>query len=259
MKRLLVIAVFLSALSPGLCAGQQEAEPQNTPESAVKAETTKAKEILKQAQDALKKTKVVHYEGKYEGTGWVRQYVPNIEGTAVVGEASEYNLVRFNCQAKLTPAGSEETVELAAGCDGELYFLTDHKLKIVYADIDEAVLGSHAQDLRRLLLPEFTTDEPLKTELAAEDVQLKEPVEVDGITCHQILITFPRGRRTVWYISQQDSMPRRVDRFYPNPQQGEASTSFILTRLRAESKLTLEPFKVKVPEGYTRTDDFPPD
>ena len=261
MRRMLTI-LLLSALVPGVCLGQDETKPQAKPEDAAQnaaaAQTAQAKEILKQAQEALKQAKVLRYEGKYVGTGWVKQYVPDVEGSAIIGEASEYDLVRFCCDVKLTPAGTEEVVELSAGCDGELYFLTDPKVKTVYADIDDAVLGPYMSDLRRFLLPEFLADEPLAAELAAADMRLAEPEKLESETCRKVVVKFPNGRSTVWYFAKKDALPRRVDRFYPHPQQGEASTSFTMSKVSSESKFSLEPFKVKVPEGYTRTDDFPP-
>lgn len=252
--RRLAVAMLLLALVPGASLGQQDAKS----DDSTQTKAAKAKEILKQARDALKNTKLLRYEGKYAGTGWVKQYVPDIEGSAVVGKASEYDLVRFHCSVKLTPPGAEDALELTAGCDGELYFLTDPKAKMVYADIDDAVLGRHARSLQRLLLPEFNLDDPFASELKAEDIQLKEPAQIGGETCDQILVTFPDGRKVAWYIATKDLLPRRVDRFYQNPQQGEASTSLIMTKLVAESKSSLAPFKVKVPEGFTKTDDFPP-
>ena len=53
--RRLAVAMFLLVLLPGVSLGQQDAKP----DDSAQAQATKAKEILKQARDALQKTKVL--------------------------------------------------------------------------------------------------------------------------------------------------------------------------------------------------------
>jgi hypothetical protein len=223
-----------------------------------KSELSSPIEILKQAQAALKEVKLVRYRGSYKGTAWITAYVPNIEGTAMLGEPSEHDIARFRCEVKLTPVGSSETIELTAGSDGDLYYVIDPQAKIVYADIDPAVLGSRQRDPRRLLVQSFVVEEPLAEELQAENVELKEDAEIGGVACYQILVPRAAGREFVWYIAKQDFLPRRVDGHYKNPAGELGTTQLELTDLVAEREFRLAPFELTVPEGFTRTDDFAP-
>jgi outer membrane lipoprotein-sorting protein len=222
------------------------------------AESGKAKEILKKSQEALRKVKLARYTGKYTGTEWVRQYVPDIDGSSSIGEPSEYDIARFLCNVKMTPHGSEEVIDVTAGSDGDLFYLVDAKKKKVYADIDEAVLGTHARDVQRLLLRDFIAKEPLATELGAEKVELKEPVDIGGQACHQVHVTFSDTRSTVWFISKKDWLPRRVDRLYKNEEGELGMTRLVISDLVASPTLDTAPFKLTVPEGYTKTDEFAP-
>ncbi len=52
------------------------------------------------------------------------------------------------------------------------------KTKTVYADMDEAVLGTHSRNVQRVLLGEFVAKEPRAEDLKAEKVELKEAVEI---------------------------------------------------------------------------------
>ncbi len=180
MTLILCLAAATSVGQPGGDAGTTDQE---------KSSLSETKEVLEKAEAALKKVRHVSYEGRYEGTGWVTQYIATVEGSAMLGETAEHNIPRFRCEVKLTPPGSEETVELAAGCDGDVFFLIDSKSKTVYADIDEAVLGTHSQNLQRLLLNDFVDDEPLShlsESLEAGKLELKESVEVGGEPCHVV-------------------------------------------------------------------------
>ena len=163
MKRMMlpVIGLVVAALTVTPCAFSGEPEQKGTGSPAAKAEAADPMEVLKKAEEALKKVKQVTYKAQYKGTEWVTAFVPSLEGTAMLGEPSEYDIARFRCEVKLTPRGESEAVELSAGSDGDLYYLIDPAKKIVYADIDEAVLGKHQRDLQRVLLRDFVANEPL--------------------------------------------------------------------------------------------------
>ena len=217
-----------------------------------------AKEILEKSEAALKQVKLVRYQAQYEGTGWVKEYVADVAGSAVLGEPSKYDITRFRCEVKLTPPKSEETFELSAGCDGDLFFLIDSKAKMVYADIDQAVFGAQDRNLQRVLLPDFVAKEPLADDLKAEKVELRESAKVGDEACYQVHVTRSETQEVTWFISKKDWLPRRVDRLYKNPQGESGTTQLVMTDLVAESTFRAAPFKLTVPDGYTKTDEFAP-
>ncbi|UCE60530.1 MAG: DUF2092 domain-containing protein [Phycisphaerales bacterium] len=221
-----------------------------------KAEPSEATKVLEKSAEALTQVKFARYDAAYKGTGWATQYVPTIEGSVVLGEPSEYDILRFRCEVKLTPTGSEETLEYVVGSDGDLHFLIDAKEKMVYADMDEAVLGTRQRDLQRALLRDFVAKEPLANDIKAEKVELKDVETVDGVECQQVHVTYGETREAVWFISKKDQLPRRVVRVYKNDKGEIGTTELTLSELKVSKKVDLTQFKLTVPEGYKRTDDF---
>ena len=200
----------------------------------------------------------MQYDAHYSATGWITAHVPQIEGCAVLGEPSQYDIVRLRTEVKMTPPKSEEMIALTAGCDGDLFFLIDPKVKMVYADIDEAVLGTQQRNVQRLLMREFVTKEPLADVLKAEKPELKETGQVGDETCYQIHVSLSDTRGITWFVSKKGWLPRRVDRLYQNPEKEEGSTRLVLTNVIARATFSIEPFKAIVPHGFTRRDDFAP-
>ncbi len=243
------LALAMSAGLANVVAGEPESG------SATKDE---AKKILRKAEAALKDVKSASYYGRYEGTGWVKQYVPTVEGNTKIGEPSKYDITRFQCEAKLTPQGADEALELTAGSDGELFYLIDMQAKIAYADIDPAVLGSHQRGLQRLLLRELAEKEPLAEDLKVENVQLTDEADVSGEACHTVVVDRGEDPKTTWYISKKDWLPRRVDRIYHNPEGTEGSTTLVLDNLVASPTMKTAMFELVVPKGFKKTDDFAP-
>jgi outer membrane lipoprotein-sorting protein len=218
----------------------------------------KAKEILGKTAAALEKIRFARYEGNYKGIGWATEYVPRIEGSVALGEPSEYDIERFYCKVKLTPQKSEDTLELTAGSDGDIYFLVDQATKTVYADMDEAVLGPQSRNIQRILMRPFVAKEPLADDLKAEKVELMEPTVVAGEDCHQVRVTRSESQDVVWFVSKKDWLPRRVDRHYKNDKGEIGTTQLVLAKLTAETTFKPAPFQLKVPKGFTKTDEFAP-
>ena len=236
----------------------QDVDPK-PPQSAPSPETSKqGREILEKAQDALKQVKTVRYRMKYQAAGWVTKYASNVEGTVFVGELSELNIPRFRCEIKITPPDAKEPVELQAGSDGDLYYVIDPKAKIVYADIDEAVLGSRSQDVLRVPLRQFIVTEPLAGELRSNKIELKDEEVVGGVDCHRIEITMTPTHRIVWFIAKKDHLPRRLVRVYTDATLGDGSVVYEIHDLEAMTTCDAKDFELKVPDGYKKTDDFAP-
>ena len=62
-----------------------------------------------------------------------------------------------------------------------------------------------------------------------------------------------------WYFSKKDFLPRRVDRLFPAREGAPAGgRSLIVTSVTPAPKFDKDPFKLDLPEGYTKSDDFAP-
>ncbi len=158
----------------------------------------------------------------------------------------------------MTPPDSDETIEVLAGSNGDLFYLIDPATKMVYADIDEAVLGSRTRDPRRVLLHEFVAKEPLAEDLKAHKIELEDKTKVGNETCYRVHITRSEPPEVIWYLSTKDLLPRRIDRLYKNPEGKVGSTQLALTDLVAEPTCNTALFELTVPQGFTQTDEFAP-
>jgi outer membrane lipoprotein-sorting protein len=241
------------------------------------------KDILRKAADATTKVTTASYKADYTGTGWVAQHVADVRGTAIIGGRSEWDIARFRCDVKLRKpqpkdddkdvAGeaksesqglwSDEVKSFTAGCDGDVYFLIDPQAKIAYQDMDPAVLGADSRNLQRVILPEFSAKEPFKEALEAKSVEIVGSESVAGEDCHRVTVktSEPSPAAVDWYISKKDYLPRKVVRTYNNrsdPEGPQGTTELTISQLVINPKFKADPFKLVVPSGFKKTDEFAP-
>ncbi len=158
-------------------------------------------------------------------------------------------------------AASSDEVELTAGSDGNVYFLIDPKSKMAYEDMDPAVIGKHERNVQRVLMPGFGAQEPFKDELEADSIELKGTAEIGDEPCHEIYVDAKEPPDLIWYLSKKDLLPRRLVRVYPNqrdPEGEDGTTQLTISNLELNPRPEHDPFKLRVPEGFTKTDDFAP-
>lgn len=226
-----------------------------------KTESAKGRAILAKAAAALKQVKRVSYRADYTATGWVARFVATVQGTAVMGEQSKWEIDRFRCEVKLQKPDSSETLEFAAGSDGNVFFLVDSKTRTAHEDMDPAVLGSNGRDIQRVLMPVFSAPEPLSDELESDSIESTGTATVSGEECYKIHVKTDTPPELVWFLSKKDYLPRRVLRIYPNrrdPEGEEGTTQLTISDLVVNPKFAEDPFRLVLPEGFSKTDDFAP-
>ena len=231
------------------------------PASPGGAELTDAKEVLKKADEAVRKVGTVSYSATAKSTGWLESRAPSAEGTAVLSGKgkTQQDMAKFLIKVKSTPPGSSEPVEITGGSDGETFFLIDPATKTVYEDIDPAVMGKNMRLIQGLMARCFTLEEPFADELKAEKVELRDSVKVGDDDCYQVAIPNPNGQgESIWYFAKKDFLPRRRDRIMVNPAGEKGSREVNLADLKVDPALEGNPFKAVTPEGFKKTDDFAP-
>ena len=144
-----------------------------------------AREILKKARDALTKVTLVAYDFDFKGTGGLEPRGRAVSGNTVLGLPSEDKVDRFRSQVEIEDPSSLQPIKLTVGGDGNELFFTDHKKKTVYQDLDPAVLGRRGTRIQQLLRREFISEEPLKDEIAAEKLELRDSQSIGGEDCFQ--------------------------------------------------------------------------
>ena len=218
-------------------------------------ELSDAAAVLSKAQAAAKQADIVRYTVQYLPSGWLTSRVPRIEGTVIVGDQSKWKLDRFRCDIKIRKPDSEETVELTAGCDGEVYFLIDPRTKTAHEDMDPTVMGSNSRNVQRVVLSALGAAEPYSDEIKAEKKELREAVKIGEVECHQVYAKLTE-REVLWFFSKTDFLPRRLERVATNPAGEVATVQLTVTGLVVNPKPSSNPFKLVVPEGYKKTDQF---
>ncbi len=216
------------------------------------------RKIIEQCASKIKQAHVVSYEVDYKGTAWVAKRVGEVSGKVVVGGRSEWDVDEFWCDVTLKKHDSEEAIHLMAGSDGDQYFLIDPKTKMAHLDMDPAVLGSQGRNVRRAIFRQYTSKEPMKDVLEAKKIELQGTELVGQEACHKIEVIEEDDSRSVWFISQKDYLPRRVVGYHVHPEHGEGTTDLTMSHVKIDPRMDHGPFKLVVPAGFTKTDDFAP-
>ena len=237
MKKLLSIAMVLGF------AGAATAED---------GELKDPVEILKKVDSASKAVKSVKYNASVKGRGDAPSQRPATDGSVIlvqVGDDGASN--KFRIIGKGTMPNSAETIEFDMGGDGETFFLIDPVSKIAYEDIDPAVVGRAGRIGRALIMREYTHPTPFSDEINGDKQELQGVVKVGDHDCYKIHVVYQNASEAVWYFSTKDFLPRRVERII-----GNGGSDLIVTDLVVEPKISDDTFKLVLPEGFTKSDDF---
>jgi len=222
-------------------------------------ELTDPVEILKKVDEATKAVKAVQYDVEFEGTGAAAARAAKGEGTylftGVVGTRPQ----KYRADIKIKRPDSEEVQHLTGGSDGDVYFLIDHANKKAYEDIDPAVIGTIGRPLQAGLMVEFVHETPFTDEINATKHELRGSKTIGGEDCYEIHVGYAnQAQEATWYFSKKDFLPRgRID-FFRVPNQPEGGQQKFLKNLKVDPPIDADAFKLKLPEGYTKTDDFAP-
>jgi outer membrane lipoprotein-sorting protein len=233
----------------GAAAFAQETPPARSPE---------ALEILKQVDATIKKIDAVRLEASVTPSGAATQFLPASEGVTVLigwkGNLPE----KFWGEVTVRRAGSTEPEKVTGGGDGESYFLIDHKNRKGYEDIDPGVMGSGGRAVMGVAMLEFVHPTPYDDELNGEKVELLGTEKVGDEECDKIAITYAGGQGTsTWFFSRKDHLPRRRTRGFTTPQ-GDGAIDTVIKKIEIDPKVDASLFKMQLPEGYAKINDFAP-
>jgi outer membrane lipoprotein-sorting protein len=219
-------------------------------------------EILKKADEASKPVHSYRYTATAEGLFAEAERSPKVTGKLAAMPAAEGKQAMFRCEAKLTRPGSSDVEEVITGCDGENYYVIDGKNKKVYVDLDPAVMGSFRRTAGALRMQEYGHATPFSDEINGKVTELKGVEKVGDEECYHVYVEYGAqagGLATDWYFSTKDFLPRRSDRVRTNAETGQkGGGKLAVTNLEVNPKLEAKDFKLTVPEGYTKVEDFAP-
>jgi hypothetical protein len=217
-------------------------------------------EILKKVDAAAKAVKAVKYDVVYEGLAAAAANTPKVEASIIAsgfaGNAPEKYLV----DAKIILPNATNPRRITGGTDNDMFYVVHHDTKMAYEDIDPAVMGTAAQIIARAWMIEFVHPTPFSDELNGRTRELRGSKTIDGEDCFEVHVVYAveRAPQATWYVSKKDFLPRgRIDT-YMRPDGQQLVWQKTISNLVINPELDDEVFKLKLPEGYTKTDDFAP-
>ncbi len=214
--------------------------------------------ILKRADNATKAVKLIRYDAKWEGAGWAESQTRKLQGTVIASKKADDKPQVFLIVMTVQAPGSSEERGYTVGSDGTNFFLIDSKEKLVYEDSDRTVMGQGGRIAQALAMIEFVHAKPFTDELTGQKAMLLGTETVGGEVCDHVLVVYANGQEAEWYFSKRDNLPRRVDRIVKNAEGVKAKRIRTITNLVVDPQLPDDTFKVKVPEGFEKTDDLAP-
>lgn len=241
MRLLAVVGCVAFCAASGLAHGEGESK--------------RAREILQKAVEALNNVQYVSYDFEYKGTGFMARRGGEATGKVMLGPPSEWGIAQLYCEADVENPSSKNPDKFTIGCDGDVYFFTDHQKKTVYEDMDSAVLGTKGRNLQQLIVTVFVDADPLKRALESKAVTMRKDKTIGDKDCYQVVVKGQRGSDVAWLIAKDDYLPRARNQVFEGRGR-KGSRSFTITNLKVLSKVNGNPFVAKVPDGYKKTDDF---
>lgn len=218
-------------------------------------------DILVKVDAAAKAVKSVRYRGSFRGTGWLEDRVSQVMGKATIGgwytnTIGVRRFERFRFDVEVRDPGSEEVRKLVAGNVGDQSYLIDWRNEIVHAAGAYDVIGSDGRTAQAIGMVEFVHPTPFSDEINADRAEMRGTAAVGGEKCHVVYVDYARGREeATWYFSQNDYLPRRVDRMYRDGD-ALATTELIVTDLVVDPEIDDDDLALTVPEGFETTEEF---
>ena len=257
MKRIIWLWLSLTLAVPAAYAQQREEKPASQPADPV--------ELLKKADAACKALKAVTYEVSYEGTGELKARVGRVQAKVTAARLTGKTDVlglgqKFVVDARITMPGGNEPQHVTVGTDGDKFYVVRHDAKKVHEDVDPAVLGRTGGAVVGAMMLEYLHPAPYDDELKGKKRELLGTKAVEGVDCYEIHVAYASegAPEATWYFSTKDNLPmRRIDEVtVPDGKKGAAEKT--ASKLDTNPKLDEDAFKLKVPEGYTKTDEPAP-
>lgn len=216
-------------------------------------------DILKKVDAAARAVKAVQYDLVLDATAVQRGKLEASIMAAGRPAEGAYLPEKWRVDATITLPGANESIHLTGGCDGEDFYLIDHRHKIAYVDMDPAVLGPAQGTLVRSMFVEFLHPAPFNDEIHGKSQELRKSEKLGDEDCYVIHVVYASDEapQATWWFSKKDFLPRqRVDEYrYPGLQGPIRRT---VSKLVVDPKLADDAFKVTLPAGYEQSDDFAP-
>lgn len=214
------------------------------------AQTPDAREVLRQAQDAIPAIKTVRYEAKGQADGWLTQRVAAMEGVVTLMAAPGEPTPKLRVDAQAIPPGQTQPVTLHLTCDDTFVTVAEHGQRVFLRralPIGDSLLNSAAA----ILVRELASEKPYEREAEAGSLEYVGTEAVGGVECDVVHAVLAGDEGEVrWHFARADHLPRRVQRFVRNGQ-GVASITTSIAKLEVNVDIGATTFQLERPAGFT--------
>lgn len=273
------------AVRPAAAQFEQPEEPAAAAPAEAEApearsiETEEGRAYFRRAVAALEGLKGLEARLTLSGDGSIKNYLPS--GTSTLrlarldpkaGSADEMAVVSgpqpfavlVEGAIKTTPSAAEKQVAYFRNPNTQAW--KDFTKQVVEERGAAFNLGALASLVSQLSVEELAAATPFEKELASEQFGVLPVVEVDGVPCDVVEVTYPanpnaarEGARvqrlvtpvTRWYFAQSDRLLRRVDRVNKNAIASVVITQ-TLTGVTPKAEADANALFIETPEGWTR-------
>jgi len=226
-----------------------------TPLRSVAADETKAKEILAQAQAAVKAARSMSLEVSFLGDGLLGKTLPVMDATVVMMRADSVKEPMVQIQGEKTMFRANSAMPFRYVSDGVTAAFADDFRRIYSSGI---LADANVQERIRLVPPYFLSPDAFSKELNAHQLTLAEPREIAGVKCHTIEVTYDKtgSRRATICIGEDDFIVRSVITPQPAPSAPIIQPNVQSAEIFMARNVTLNPevdrksFSLPLPKGY---------
>jgi len=242
------------AVTTALAAAQTAAEVlKQSSDALIEAGTLRARltihgdgpDMFKSAMPTGEVALLIRREAGDEESGAEPSWTTRITGSTTTGNAREKDPIKVDIVAT----------------DKLLRWL-DHGQKKLFESTPDRALTTRSTGYsaaRSLILSEILTSAPFSQELDAQELELLDPAEINGVACDIVQVTYApataRSTRAATHtiakiaIGKSDHLPRRIERVSGS---GAFTMSIILelNDLKPGAEVTDEDLELKLPDGY---------
>jgi thiol-disulfide isomerase/thioredoxin len=214
-----------------------------------RAETPDAREVLSQAEAAIRAVKAVRYKAHGEAQGALAARMAKMDGTLTLVPIPGADIPKVRVDAQVIPPQQSTAVAFQLAADGQQISVAEHGSR-TFVQRDLISGASLLNNVSVLFIREFGLEQPFAREAKAASLTYVGVETVEGVECDVIhAVLNPSGDEVRWFFGKTDHLPRRVQRVSPSPI-GQTTITTSLTSLETLSGAEEEQFRLAKPDGF---------
>lgn len=257
--RTTLIALLIAAGAPGALAQEEDAPltrapapRQAQPEAAAERQhSPDAIAVLRAATEAVKEGFAADVRTYAEGNAMIESAFPKGEGRWVQGAREEGGMATVRYTGQGTVMNRNEPLEFDILYQPDRVSWIDHTDRTFHVErLEGGRKNGEAYTLANSAWQAEDLARGFARALEAHSLDVREPAEVDGVSCDVVAIQAkPDGDTVLWYFGHEDRLPRRNEIVIPSPINGSIRVDFTGV-VAGEGALADAAWEIPVPADY---------